>query len=67
MANYYKVACLSIDAVVIDVLIKGASPVSLRAKQLYESAVAKYKEKKTTEASKYESHTNTHRYIKNAF
>nr|XP_046249402.1 hydrocephalus-inducing protein homolog [Scatophagus argus] len=46
LAHHYGAACLSVDAVVTDVLINGTSPVSLTARQLYESFAAQYAEKK---------------------
>lgn len=60
MANHYEAACLSIDAVVTEVLINGTSPVSLKARELYDSAVAKNNEKKTLEAGRHDPGTNTH-------
>ncbi|XP_076588631.1 hydrocephalus-inducing protein homolog [Chaetodon auriga] len=51
LACHYKGACLSVDAVVTDVLINGTSPVSLTARQLYDCAVARYVEKKAGEAA----------------
>lgn len=53
MARFYGAACLSVDAVVTDVLINGNSPVGLRARQLYDSAAALYAQKKPEEAGKY--------------
>ncbi|KAK2841889.1 hypothetical protein Q5P01_012089 [Channa striata] len=47
LAQYYGGACLSVDAVVTDVLLNGSSPVSLAARQLY----AEYTEKKVQEAA----------------
>ncbi|XP_040894088.1 hydrocephalus-inducing protein homolog [Toxotes jaculatrix] len=41
LARHYGGACLSVDAVVTDVLEHGTSPVSLTARQLYDSAAAK--------------------------
>lgn len=56
-------ACVSIDAVVTDVLMNGTSPVSLKARQLYDSAVAKYNEKKKMEDGKHDLRTNTHKCV----
>ncbi|XP_029378255.1 hydrocephalus-inducing protein homolog [Echeneis naucrates] len=42
LAHYYGGACLSVDAVVTDVLMHGTSPVSLTAKELYHSAAAEH-------------------------
>nr|XP_019962004.1 PREDICTED: hydrocephalus-inducing protein homolog [Paralichthys olivaceus] len=44
-AHHYGGACLSVDAVVTDVLIHGTSPVSLMARQVYDSAAAEYAKK----------------------
>lgn len=63
LANHYGVARLSIDAVVTDALINGTSPVSLKARQLYDSAVAKFEEKNTMEAGMHDPHANTHKYM----
>nr|XP_054593766.1 hydrocephalus-inducing protein homolog [Nothobranchius furzeri] len=38
LAGYYEAACLSVDAVVTDVIQNGTSPVSLSARQLYHTA-----------------------------
>lgn len=46
LAHYYGGACLSVDAVVTDVLINGTSHVSLTARKLYDCAAAQYAEKK---------------------
>ncbi|XP_049928998.1 hydrocephalus-inducing protein homolog isoform X2 [Epinephelus moara] len=49
LAHHYGGACLSVDAVVTEVLINGTSPVSLTARQLYDRAAAEYAEKKAEE------------------
>ncbi|XP_026166304.1 hydrocephalus-inducing protein-like isoform X3 [Mastacembelus armatus] len=51
LAEHYGGACLSVDAIVTDVLMNGTSPVSLTARQLYNHGLAKYNEKKTKEAA----------------
>uniref|UniRef100_A0A3P8U8F5 HYDIN axonemal central pair apparatus protein n=1 Tax=Amphiprion percula TaxID=161767 RepID=A0A3P8U8F5_AMPPE len=53
LARHYGAACLSVDAVVTDVLLKGTSPVSLRARQLYDQAAAEHAHKKAEEAGKH--------------
>uniref|UniRef100_A0A3Q3MLA1 HYDIN axonemal central pair apparatus protein n=1 Tax=Mastacembelus armatus TaxID=205130 RepID=A0A3Q3MLA1_9TELE len=53
LAEHYGGACLSVDAIVTDVLMNGTSPVSLTARQLYNHGLAKYNEKKTKEAGKH--------------
>lgn len=40
LAQHYGGACLSIDNVVTDVLMKPSSAVALRARQLYDAATA---------------------------
>lgn len=52
LACHYCGTCLSVDAVVTDVLINGTSPVSLTARQLYDNAATQYAEKKAAEAGK---------------
>lgn len=54
LAHHYKGVRISIDAVVTDVLINGTSPVSLAARERYESAVAEYARRKMEEAGKRE-------------
>ncbi|XP_071313817.1 hydrocephalus-inducing protein homolog isoform X2 [Trachinotus anak] len=51
LAHHYGGSCLSVDAVVTDVLIHGTSPVSLTARELYHSAAAEYAEKEAEEAA----------------
>lgn len=53
LAQQYRGACLSVDAVVTDVLMNGNSPVSLTARQLYDLTVAEYTERKAQEAGEY--------------
>lgn len=53
LAQHYGGACLSVDAVVTDVLINGNSPVSLTARQLYDLTVAEYTERKAQEAGEH--------------
>lgn len=53
LAQHYQGACLSVDAVVTDVLINGNSLVSLTARQLYENTVAEYAERKAQDAGEY--------------
>ncbi|XP_031731518.1 hydrocephalus-inducing protein homolog isoform X1 [Anarrhichthys ocellatus] len=50
LARQYEGACLSVDAVVTEVLVNGTSPVSRTARQLYDCAAAQYAEKKPEEA-----------------
>lgn len=45
LARHYSGACLSVDAVVTDVLMNGTSPVSLTARQIFDSAAAQYAER----------------------
>ncbi|XP_042266839.1 hydrocephalus-inducing protein homolog isoform X2 [Thunnus maccoyii] len=51
LGHHYGGACLSVDAVFTDVLINGTSPVSLTARQLYDSAAAEYAQRKAEEAA----------------
>ncbi|KAF3689156.1 Hydrocephalus-inducing protein Hy-3 [Channa argus] len=51
LAQYYGGACLSVDTLVTDVLLNGNSPVSLKARELYDHTVAEYTEKKVQEAA----------------
>ncbi|KAM7413943.1 hypothetical protein PAMA_018980 [Pampus argenteus] len=51
LGRHYGAACLSVDAVVTDVLINGTSPVCLTARQLYDSAAAEYAQRKAEEAA----------------
>lgn len=60
LAKHYEAARLSIDAVVTDALINGTSPVSLKARELCDSAVAKTDERKTVETGEHEPCTHTH-------
>lgn len=53
LAHHYGGACLSVDAVVTDVLLHGTSPVSLTARGLYHTAVAEYAEKEAKEPGKH--------------
>lgn len=53
LAQHYGGACLSVDSVVTDVLLKGSSAVSLRARQLYDAAATQYSEKKAREPGKH--------------
>ncbi len=53
LACHYSGACLSVDAVVTDVLMNGTSAVSLTARQLYDSTASQYAEKKAAEAGKH--------------
>ncbi|XP_073328914.1 hydrocephalus-inducing protein homolog [Pagrus major] len=46
LARHYGGACLSVDAVVTDVLINGTSPVGLTARQLYDCTAAQYAKNK---------------------
>uniref|UniRef100_UPI003AADF4DB hydrocephalus-inducing protein homolog n=1 Tax=Centroberyx gerrardi TaxID=166262 RepID=UPI003AADF4DB len=50
LAHHYGGACLSVDAVVTEVLTSGTSPVSLTARQLYDRAAAERAQKKAEEA-----------------
>ncbi|XP_054864966.1 hydrocephalus-inducing protein homolog [Amphiprion ocellaris] len=58
LARHYGAACLSVDAVVTDVLLKGTSPVSLRARQLYDQAAAQHAHKKAEEAAQAAEEAN---------
>ncbi|XP_008288806.1 hydrocephalus-inducing protein homolog [Stegastes partitus] len=51
LARHYGASSLSVDAVVTDVVLKGTSPVSLTARQLYNSAAAEYAQRKAVEAA----------------
>ncbi|KAM9351917.1 LOW QUALITY PROTEIN: hydrocephalus-inducing protein homolog [Symphorus nematophorus] len=51
LACHYEGACLSVDAVVTDVLMNGTSPVSQTSRQIYDSAAAQYAERKAEEAA----------------
>eukprot|EP00066_Takifugu_rubripes_P027985 XP_011617251.1 PREDICTED: hydrocephalus-inducing protein homolog [Takifugu rubripes] len=50
MADHYGGLRLSIDAVVTDALMNGTSPVSLKARELYERSAVKREEKRSMEA-----------------
>lgn len=50
------------DAVVSEALVNGSTPASLKARQLYDAAVAKFEEKTTMEAGQDDPHANTHIY-----
>lgn len=50
------------DAVVSEALVNGSTPASLKARQLYDDAVAKVDEKKTMEAGQDDPHANTDIY-----
>lgn len=52
LARHYRGACLNVNAVVTEVLINGTSPVSLTARQHYDSAAAEYAERKAEEAGR---------------
>lgn len=54
LAHHYSGVCLSVDAVVTDVLLHGTSPVSLTARGLYHSAAAAYAEKEVKELGRYQ-------------
>lgn len=60
LADYYGVARLSVDAVVSEALVNGSTPASLKARQLYDAAVAKVEEKTTMEAGQDDPHAHTH-------
>lgn len=45
LARQYGAVCLSVDAVAADVLLNGTSPVSLTARQLFDSAAVEYAQK----------------------
>ncbi|XP_027128846.1 hydrocephalus-inducing protein homolog isoform X3 [Larimichthys crocea] len=51
LARHYSGACLSVDAVVTDVLMNGTSPVSLTARQIFDSAAAQYAERIAEQAT----------------
>ncbi|XP_037622519.1 hydrocephalus-inducing protein homolog isoform X2 [Sebastes umbrosus] len=51
LGRHYGGACLSVDAVVTEVLINGTSPVSLTARQIYDCAAAEYAEKKAAQTT----------------
>ncbi|XP_059190373.1 hydrocephalus-inducing protein homolog [Centropristis striata] len=51
LAGHYGGACLSIDAVITEVLLNGTSTVSMTARQIYDRAAAEYAEKKAEEAA----------------
>lgn len=55
LAQHYGGVCLSVDNVVTAVLMNGSSAVSLRARQLYDTAAAQYLERKAKEAGKYKN------------
>lgn len=46
LACHYGAACLTIDAVVTDLIQNGVSPSSLLARELYDTAAAEYEQKK---------------------
>lgn len=52
LANHYGTACLSIDGVVTDAIQNGTSAISLLVRQLYDSALAEYEQKKAAEVGK---------------
>ncbi|CAB1432186.1 unnamed protein product [Pleuronectes platessa] len=49
LARHYGAACVSVDAVVTDVLTHGTSPVGLMARQLYDFAAAEYARKEAAQ------------------
>ncbi|XP_034444093.1 hydrocephalus-inducing protein homolog [Hippoglossus hippoglossus] len=49
LAHHYGAACVSVDAVVTDVLTHGTSPVSLMARQVHDSAAAEYARKEAAQ------------------
>lgn len=55
LAQHYGGTCLSVDNVVTAALMNGSSAVSLRARQLYDTAAAQYLERKVKEAGKYKN------------
>lgn len=55
MADHYGGLRLSIDAVVTDALVNGTSPVSLKARELYERATGKREEKRSMEAGEHQT------------
>lgn len=55
MADHYGGLRLSIDAVVTDALINGTSPVSLKARELYDHAAVRQEEKRSIEAGEHET------------
>lgn len=55
MADHYGGLRLSVDAVVTDALMHGTSPVSLKARELYDRAAVKPEEKRSIEAGEHET------------
>ncbi|KAM8849594.1 hydrocephalus-inducing protein homolog isoform 2-T2 [Spinachia spinachia] len=53
LARHYGGACLSVDAVVTEVLVNGTSPISQTARQLYDCAAAGSAGKKPEEAAQF--------------
>ncbi|XP_035498051.2 hydrocephalus-inducing protein homolog isoform X1 [Scophthalmus maximus] len=49
LAHHYGGACLSVDAVVTYVLVNGTSPVSLTARQHYDSAAAEFAKRRAAQ------------------
>lgn len=52
LANHYGTACLSIDGVLTDAIQNGTSSVSLSVRQLYDTLLAEYEQKRAAEAGK---------------
>lgn len=52
LAAHYGAVCLDVDAVVTNIIQNGTSPVSLSARQLYNTAAEEYAQKMTAEAGK---------------
>lgn len=55
MADHYGGLRLRIDAVVTDALMNGTSPVSLKARELYERSAVKREEKRSMEAGEHKT------------
>ncbi|XP_043979545.1 hydrocephalus-inducing protein homolog [Gambusia affinis] len=60
LANHYGTACLSIDGVVTDAIQNGTSAISLLVRQLYDSALAEYEQKKAAEVEKMQAKHAAH-------
>lgn len=55
MADHYGGLRLSVDAAVTDALINGASPASLKARELYDHAAVRPEEKRPIEAGEHQT------------
>ncbi|XP_027883649.1 hydrocephalus-inducing protein homolog isoform X2 [Xiphophorus couchianus] len=60
LANHYGTACLSIDGVLTDAIQNGTSSVSLSVRQLYDTLLTEYEQKRAAEAEKMQTKHAAH-------